>query len=187
MSSTTSTLKRAASDSVELDNKVVHKTARKEEVADAVEFVSVLNEEQQKHFDEEITHLVHAVYDNYETCDMFDECVKMSHAEALFNKNKKSMKNDVKYAIEVAVEEKKNTTPCHEKVNRDLMCYAVSNAVIDFVELDIFKNVHNSFLAAEIVREKADILAITLVEKMTIALSDFEEGDDDDEDEDGNE
>jgi uncharacterized protein YaaR (DUF327 family) len=183
----TSTLKRVASDSVELDNKVVHKTARKEEVADAREFVSVLNEEQQKHFDEEITHLVHGVYDNYETCDMFDECVKMSHAEALFNKNKKCMKSDVKYAIEVAVEEKKNMALCHDNVNRGMVCYAVSNAVIDFVDLDIFKNVNKSFLAAEIVREKANKVAITLVDKMSFALSDFEEGDDDDEDEDGNE
>jgi hypothetical protein len=177
----TSTLKRVASDSVELDNKVVHKTARKEEVADADE-VSVLNEEQQEHLDEEIGGIVDAVRENYEACDMFEDCKKTADAKALFKAYKKCMKSDVKYAIEVAVWVDLIVFVNH--VNRGMVCDAVSNAFIDLVDLDLFKNVNKTFLTAEILRVIGDDLTIGLVEEMAIALSDFEEPDSEDDEDD---
>jgi uncharacterized protein YaaR (DUF327 family) len=182
----TSTLKRVASDIAELDSKTAQKTARKE-VADAGEFVSVLNEEQQEHLDEEIGGIVDAVRENYETCDMFKDCRYTCHAEGLFKEYKECIKSDVKYAIEVAVEEK--TAQCRDNVNRGMVCDAVSNAFIDLVDLDLFKNVNKTFLTAEVLRVIGDDLTIGLVEEMVTALSDFEEDDsegeeDEDEDED---
>jgi uncharacterized protein YaaR (DUF327 family) len=185
----TSTLKRVASDSAKLDSKTAHKTARKE-VADAVEFVSVLNEEQQDHLDEEIGGIVDAVRENYETCDMFMDCRYTCHAEGLFKEYKECMKSDVKYAIEVAVEVE-NMAPCRDNVNRGMVCDAVSNAFIDLVDLDLFKNVNKTFLTAEILRVIGDDLTIAFVEEMATALSDFKEddseGDEDDEEEEDDE
>jgi hypothetical protein len=173
MTSSSSTLKGVASDTAELDTAELDMVLRTM-LADA-DKVSVLNKEQQEHFDEEIGGIVDAVYDNYETCHMFDDCEKTADAKALFKEYKKCMKKHIKYAIEVAVKEKKDTVPCGEDVNRDMVCDAVSNAFIDLVNLDLFKNVNETFLTAEILRVIGDDLNIALVEKMTIALSDFEE------------
>jgi hypothetical protein len=171
-SSSSSTLKGVASDTAELA------TAELDMVlltmlADAKK-VSVLNKEQQEHFDEAIGGIVDVMYDNYETCHMFDDCEKTADAKALFKAYKKSMKRDIKYAIEVAVKEKKDTA-CGEDMNRDMVCDAVSNSFIDLFNLDLFENVNKTFLTAEILRVIGDDLTIELVEKMTIALSDFEE------------
>jgi hypothetical protein len=167
MTSSSSTLKRAASDTAELDTVLLAM------LADA-DTVSVLNKEQQEHFDEAIGGIDDAVYDNYETCHMFDDCEKTADAKALFKAYKKSMKKHIKYAIEITVKEKKDTA-CGEDINRDMVCDAVSNSFIDLVNLDLFENVNKTFLTAEILRVIGDDLTIELVEKMTIALSDFEE------------